>query len=114
VFAPAVALGTARWRHAIRRIDPGSRLRVRELVDLDGFDGVTVVATLRREFWELRAAGRKSAVRPVDSQRRVAVPRGVRHQLGLDGPVVVSLAADHTRIAVWPSARLDQLLDVRA
>lgn len=99
--------------HAIRRLDPGSRLRVRELVDLEGFDGATVVATLRREFWELRSAGRESAVRSVDSQRRVAVPRGVRHQLGLDGPVVVSLAADGSRIAVWPAARLDQLLEVR-
>lgn len=113
VFAPAVALGSARWLHAIRRLDPGSRLRVRELADLEGFDGARVVATLRREFWELRAAGPEASVRPVDSQRRVAVPPGVRHQLGLDGPVVVSLAADRSRIAVWPATHLDQLLEVR-
>lgn len=113
VFAPAIALGTARWLHTIRRLDPGSRLRVRELVDLEGFDGAKVVATLRREFWELRAASPEASVRPVDSQRRIAVPRGVRHQLGFDGPVVVSLAADGSRIAVWPAARLDQLLEVR-
>lgn len=88
-------------------------MRVHELVDLDGFDGSTVVATLRGEFWELRAAGRETVVRHVDAQRRVAVPLGVRHQLGLEGPVVISLAADRSRIAVWPSARLDQLLEVQ-
>lgn len=113
VFAPVPAPGTARWRHAIRRLDPGSRLRVRELTDLEGFDGATVVTTLRREFWELRSAGRAATVRSVDSQRRVAVPLGVRHQLGLDGAVVVSLAADRSRIAVWPATRLDELLEVR-
>lgn len=113
VFAAVPAPGTARWQHAIRRLDPGSRLRVRELSDLEGFDGATVVTTLRREFWELRASGPQASVRPVDSQRRVAVPLGVRHQLGLDGVVVVSLAPDHSRIAVWPAARLDQVLEVR-
>lgn len=114
VFAPAPALGTAQWRHAIRRLDTGSRLRVRELADLDGFDGATVVTTLRREFWELRSAGRSAEpLRSVDSQRRIAVPLGVRHQLGLDGAVVVSLAADRGRIAVWPATRLDQLFEVR-
>lgn len=113
MFAPAIALATARWEHAIRRLDPGSRLRVRELVDLDGFDGATVAATLRRGFWELRASGPQASVRAVDSHRRVAVPIGVRHQLGFDGVVVVSLAPDRSRIAVWPAARLDQLLEVR-
>lgn len=86
---------------------------MRELTDLEGFDGATVVTTLRREFWELRSAGRAATVRSVDSQRRVAVPLGVRHQLGLDGAVVVSLAADRSRIAVWPATRLDELLEVR-
>ena len=112
-FAPAVAVQPGRWRHAIRHLDPESRLRVHELVDLEGFDGSTVVATLRRGFWELRAARQETVVRPVDAQRRVSVPLGVRHQLGLQGPVVISLAADRSRIGVWSSVGLDQLLEVQ-
>jgi len=49
----------------------------------------------------------------VDSLRRVSVPIGVRHQLGLEGSVIVSLAGDHSRIVVWPSLELDSVLDAR-
>lgn len=87
-------------------------MRVHELVNLDGFDGSNLAATLRGGLWELRAGRRGSPVCVVDAQRRVVVPLGVRHQLGLEGPVVISLAADRSRIAVWSSARLDQLLEV--
>jgi hypothetical protein len=39
------------------------------------------------------------------------VPAGVRHHLGLEGPLIVSLALDGSRIAVWPSVRLDALME---
>ena len=52
-------------------------------------------------------------VSKVDAQRRVTVPIGVRHQLGLEGSVIVSLAADHSRIVVWPTFDLDRVLEVR-
>jgi hypothetical protein len=87
-------------------------VRVHELVDLDGFDGSNLVATLRRGMWELRAGRVDAGVCVVDAQHRVSVPVGVRYQLGLRGPVLISLAADRSRIAVWSSARLDQLLEV--
>ena len=98
------------WRHAIRQLDPESRLRVHEVVDLDGSN---LVAILRRGMWELRVARSGAPECVVDAQRRVAVPSGVRHQLGLEGPVVISLAADLSRIAVWSSARLDQVLEIQ-
>ncbi len=93
-------------------LDPQSRLRVHEIVDLAGFDGTNLVAGPHRDVWELRAATPRGDSTPVDSQHRVSVPVGVRHQLGLAGPVLVSLAADRSRIVISSSVRLDALLEV--
>ena len=112
-YPPASASSPARWSHAIRHLDPESRLRLRELADLDSFDGASVAAVLRHRFWELRGGSRLVGVSKVDAQRRVSVPIGVRHQLGLEGSVIVSLAADHSRIVVWPTCDLDRVLEVR-
>ncbi len=112
-YPPSVASSPARWSHAIRHLDPESRLRVRELADLDNFDGASVAAVLRHRCWELRGGSRLVGVSKVDAQRRVTVPIGVRHQLGLEGSVIVSLAADHSRIVVWPTFDLDRVLEVR-
>jgi len=82
------------------------------LADLDNFDGASVAAVLGHRLWELRGGSLLVGVSKVDAQRRVTVPIGVRHQLGLEGPVIVSLAADHSRIVVWPSLDLDRVLEV--
>lgn len=113
-FAPTVVAVAAQWRHAIRQLDPESRVRVHEVVDLDGFDGSNLIATLRGDRWELHAGRTRSRRLRVDGQHRVIIPVGVRHRLGLVGRVVVSLAADRGRVLVWSSARLDELLEVDA
>lgn len=89
-------------------------MRVHEVVDLDGFDGSNLMATLNGDRWELRAGGVGSRRLRIDGQHRVVIPVGVRHRLGLVGRVVVSLAADRGRVLVWSSARLDELLEVDA
>jgi len=73
-----------------------------------------VVAVLRHRFWELRGGPLLAGFSKVDAQQRVTVPIGVRHQLGLEGSVIVSLAADHSRIVVWPTFDLDRVLEVRS
>ena len=113
-FAPTVVAVAAQWRHAIRQLDPESRVRVHEVVGLDGFDGSNLTATLRGDRWELLAGQTRSRRLTVDDQHRVIIPVGVRHRLGLVGRVVVSLAADRSRVVVWSSARLDELLEVDA
>jgi hypothetical protein len=81
---------------------------VRALVD---FTGGRVVARLRPRHWELRGAGTPCDALDLDAQQRILVPAGIRHHLGLDGPLIVSLALDGSRIAVWPSVRLDALME---
>jgi hypothetical protein len=100
-----------RWRHAIRALDPESRVRLRELDELEGFDGRHLVARLRGDHWELRAGDRRSTGTTADAQRRVNVPIGIRRQLGADGEVLVSLACNRSRLVISSSACLDQLLD---
>ena len=89
-------------------------MRLHEVVDLDGFDGSNLMATLRGDRWELLVGPTRSWQLKVDDQYRVIIPVGVRHRLGLVGRVVVSLAADRSRVVVWSSARLDELLEFDA
>jgi hypothetical protein len=56
-----------------------------------------MTAILFPDRWELRAASRQLGAVSLDPRLRVRIPLGVRHQLGLDGTVVVSLAADSAR-----------------
>jgi hypothetical protein len=69
-----------------------------------------MAAILFPDRWELRASRQPGAV-SLDPRLRVRIPLGVRHHLGLDGTVVVSLAADSARLLVWPASRLDELLE---
>ena len=45
---------------------------------------------------------------------RLLVPPGVRQQLGIDDSAVVSLALDASRVMLWSSRALDDLLEVGA
>jgi hypothetical protein len=105
----------ATWRHDIRRLDRGARLALPELAERG--PEWSVVARLRERWWEL-AIGRSS--RPAggeiarDDRGRVLVPLGVRRSLGLGGLVVVSISADSSTVAVWPTAALDRLLEAPA
>lgn len=101
----------SQWRHAVRTLDPEGRLRIHEVRSLTGYSGGRIVARLLREHWVLRATGPRSETHQLDAQSRLLVPLGVRHHLGLDGPLVVSLATDGSRIAIWPSARLDVVME---
>jgi hypothetical protein len=49
----------------------------------------------------------------LDGRNRVLLPLGVRHQIGLDGAVLVSVALDQSLLVVWPASRLDNLLEER-
>jgi hypothetical protein len=111
VFAPHARPVSPQWRHAVRCLDPEGRLRIHEVLALVGFTGGRVVARLRPRHWELRATGPPADASELDAQRRILVPAGVRHHLGLEGPLIVSLALDGSRIAVWPSVRLDALVE---
>jgi len=70
-----------------------------------------MAAILLPDRWELRAASGQPGAVSLDPRLRVRIPLGVRHQLGIDGTVVVSLAADSARLLVWPASRLDELLE---
>lgn len=111
---PWVAAPASLWVHEIRCLVGGYRVVVPELAVLAGA-GTSFVGALRGDAWELRL-GRSidvvSAPVAVDDRWRVVVPLGVRHCLGLLGTVVVSLAVDLNRVLVWPSRRLDDLLEV--
>jgi hypothetical protein len=72
--------------------------------------GGSLTATLFPDRWELLRTSRVSDGIALDPRHRVRVPSGVRHQLGLDAGVVVSLAVEKTRLVVWPASRLDALL----
>ncbi len=97
-----------RWRHAIRALDPESRVRLRELDELDGFDGRNLIGRLRSDHWELRSGDRRFADTTADAQRRVIVPIGIRRQLGAVGEVLVSLADNRSRIVISSSTCVDQ------
>jgi len=104
-----------RWSHEIRCLVGGYRVAVPELASLIGFDGTALVGALRTDGWELRVPRTTDAVSApvvVDDRWRVVVPVGVRHCLGFAGSVVVSLAVDASRIVVWSSGRLDELVGV--
>ncbi len=109
-FTPWAARPASRWCHAIRLLDGRGRLPIPEVSLLPG----AVTAALRRDCWELRPATRAGG-RPVvlDPRNRVLIPLGVRHQLGLEGAVLVSVALDHSRLLVWPASQLDALLENR-
>jgi len=109
-FTPRSARPASPWRHAIRLLDSRGRLPIPEVSLLPG----AVTAALRRNCWELRPATRTGG-RPIvlDPRNRVLIPLGIRHQLGLTGAVLVSVALDHSRLLVWPAAQLDALLENR-
>jgi len=110
-FMPRRDAPARRWRHAIRALDPESRVRLRELDELAGFDGRHLIARLRGDHWELSAGDRTSRSVIADAQRRVIVPIGIKRQLGAVDQVLISLEDDQSRIVISSSACLDQLLD---
>jgi len=87
---------------------------VPELRELAGFDGSHVTATLRPNRWELRAERNDPEPTVVDRRLRLLVPPGVRQQLALDGSAVISLALDASRVVVWSSRVLDNVVEVSA
>jgi len=110
-FVPTRARFEPVWDHSVRRIDQRFRVHLPEARRLG--DGV-LVGRLRLGRWELGIVGgtsRTALVVTVDDRDRVHLPAGVRHQLGLCGAAVVSLALDRSRIAIWPAASLDSLLE---
>jgi len=110
-FRKATAEAPRLWWHTVRTVDRNRRVRLHEVVELVGFDGSNLGAVLRRHFWELHAGAPPGAGVFVDSEHRLVVPSGVAHQLALRGPVLVSLAADSSRIAISSTARIDSLLE---
>lgn len=109
-FAPGATTTPARWSHAIRRLDGRGRVPLPEVEALAGEEGA-VVATLAADRWELRPAGRGVVV--LDGRKRVVVPLGVRHRLGLAGGVLVSLALDGSLLVLTPVSGLDALVERR-
>lgn len=109
MFPPGAAVRQTGWRHTIRGLDDEFRLRLPEVAQLLGpVDGVRGAVTAG--CWELSGARRGVQAR-IDGRCRVLVPSGVRHRLGLDRHVVVSVAIDSRRIVVWPMGALDRLLE---
>ena len=102
-----------RWRHVIRQLDRRGRLLVPGAAGLGGSSPIAVAATLSADRWELRPACRGQRAVVLDDRNRVLVPVGVRHQLGLDGAVLVSVALDQSLLVVWPASRFDSLLEER-
>ncbi len=110
-FTPASTPRRGRWRHSIRHVDAKGRVRVGEMRALQNDHG-HLSAAMSPEGWMLgpdRGAAWRVAV---DDRGRVAVPLGVRRQMGLSDMVVVSVEADRSRVVIWSAARLDQLLGV--
>jgi len=102
-----------RWRHVIRRLDSRGRFPLPEAVMLGGGGDGSLAATLRPDRWELWPASRSASGGVLDSRLRVRLPLGVRHHLGLEEAVLVSVALDLSRLVVWPSSRLDDFLEER-
>lgn len=68
-------------------------------------DGAGVSATVAPEGWKLEPGDGSQAFVGLDGRGRVRVPPGVRHRLGLDGAVLVSVAVDRNVIVISPDAR---------
>lgn len=110
-FTPALGQRPGRWRHSICQIDDKGRVRhggLRALLTDHGH----LSAVMTPEGWTLTPGCGTAWRADVDDRGRVLVPAGVRHQLALGDTVVVSVAADRSRVVIWPAARLDQLVGV--
>jgi hypothetical protein len=74
-------------------------------------DGGRVSATLTAGAWKLEPGNGAGSLVGLDGRGRVRVPPGVRHRLGLDGAVLVSVAVDRNVVVISPTPRLDGLLE---
>ncbi|HWL41828.1 MAG TPA: hypothetical protein VNQ73_02705 [Ilumatobacter sp.] len=108
-FLPGRPGVVGEWCHAIRHLDAKSRVLVPELAEFAAAGSVR--ARMTATGWELRPPGRgESGSVAADARGRLHVPRGVCHQLGMNGAVVISAAAGEDRIVVWSATALDDLL----
>jgi hypothetical protein len=119
-FGPLIPAASSRavsapvWRHDVRGLDVGGRVVVPEFADLFLADGrpVAVAAALRGGCWVLRPARRAGVSSPLSfgGRSRLVVPRGVRHHLGVQGAVGVSIDAAACTIIMWTPTVLDALV----
>jgi hypothetical protein len=113
-FAIAPAAQSSSWSHDVRSLDSSHRVVVGELALPPSARrcDVCVVAAINGSSWVLRRdrAGSVDAI-AVDRRGRVTVPPGVRHLLGINRLVGVSVSTDAHRIAMWSVQLLDSLAE---
>ena len=74
-------------------------------------DGGRASATVTAGGWKLEPGNGAGPLVGLDGRGRVRVPPGVRHRLGFDGAVLVSVAVDRNVVVISPATLLDGLLE---